>query len=233
MARAASADQAEPPRPLPFATQSPAFIDFGSGRGESMGLAEGLFRNPGIGVDILPERVAECQAAGWDVQQADVLTFQERNLAPVSLSVDLMPELDGLRAFETACTNMLRAARDFTMIQHLCFDSAEALLAREEVVPGHTARQVRIRPRAVDYLHFVMQAGRRLDVVGLAVFGVGEPRTVPLGVPGLSGMLINPSAGVPAFRSIRIVIARKDISRFHRAIKRVGTEHALMMLETP
>lgn len=216
-----------------FATESPAFIDFGCGRGDSMTFAESLLRNPGVGVDILPERVAECNASGFDVQQGDVVSFQGRNIAPASVAVDLMPELDGLRAFEAACTNMLRAARDFVMIQHLCFDSAEQLLARGEVVSSHTAKSIRIRPRAVDYLHFVTQFGRRLDVVGLAVYGVGEPRTSAIDLAGLSGSLIKPDQREPVFRSIRVIMGRKDINRFHWAVSRIGSGHSLLMLETP
>jgi hypothetical protein len=233
MARDSAAGDVEDKPSVAFGSGSPAFIDFGCGRGESMAYAETLFRGAGIGIDIEPKRVTECQDAGFDVQQGDAITFDGRNLAPASLSIDLIPELNGLREFEAVCTNQLRAARDFTMIQHSCFDSAEILLSRGQVVAGHAAKPIRFRPRAIDYLHFVMQFGRRLDVVGLAVFGLGEPRTTPMNLRGLSGALIRRDQGDPAFRSIRVVIARKELSRFQWAMNRVGTGHPLLILESP
>jgi len=216
-----------------FRTADPAFIDFGCGAGASLKLAETMCRASGVGLDISAEQVAVAQRGGYDVVQGDILDFEERGVASASFAVDVMPELEGRVAFERACVSVVRAARDYTVIQHLNFDSTEALLSRGLVAPGHTDKPVRTRPRATDYMHFVMQYGSRLDIVGIAAFGFGEVKTKPAPLTGMSGSLLSHGAHVPAYRSIRIVIARKALSRFQFALARAGTGEMLMMWQAP
>jgi hypothetical protein len=185
-----------------FRNADPAFIDFGCGDGASLRLAEAICGAPGggVGLDVSAEKVAAAGRDGFDVAQGDVLDFEGRGVAPASFAVDVMPELEGRAAFEKACVNVVRAARDYAVIQHQNFDSAEVLAARGLVVPGHTDKRVRMRPRAMDYLHFVMQYGSRLDIVGFAAFGFGEPKTKAAPVTGLSGSLLAPGAQARAHR---------------------------------
>ena len=214
-----------------FRNDAPAFIDFGCGAGASMRLGESLCRAPGggVGLDISAESVAEADRGGYDVAQGDMLEFEGRNVASVSMSVDVMPELENRAAFEKACLNVVRAARDYAVIQHASFDRAEALLARGMVAPAHNSKAVRMRPRAMDYLHFVMQYGSRLEIVGFAAFGFGEAKATPAPLTGLSGSLLSHGAHMPTHRSIRIIIARKAAGRFNFALNRVGTGEVLMM----
>jgi hypothetical protein len=86
-----------------------------------------------------------------------------------------------------------------------------------------------MRPRAIDYLHFVMQYASRLDIVGFAAFGFGEAKTTPAPLTGLSGSLLSHGAHVPTHRSIRVLIARKAPGRFTFALDRAGTGEMLMM----
>ena len=218
-----------------FRNGNPAFIDFGCGTGASMKFAETICNAPGggVGLDRSAEKVAAADRAGYDAVQADILEFEKRGIAPASFAVDVMPELGGRADFERACVNIVRAARDYTVIQHTNFDSAEALLARGLMVEGHSAKQISIRPRAIDYLHFVMQYGSRLDIVGFAAFGFGEPKTMPAPVTGLSGSLLSLGKAAPMCRSLRIVIARKAPSRFKVALDRAGTGEMLMMWQAP
>jgi hypothetical protein len=214
-----------------FRNDAPAFIDFGCGAGASLRLGEALCRAPGggVGLDISAEQVAAADRAGYDVAQGDLLEFEGRDVATMSLCVDVLPELENRAAFEKASVNLVRAARDYTLIQHTHFDGGEALLARGLVAPAHSAKAVRMRPRAIDYLHFVMQYASRLDIVGFAAFGFGEAKTTPAPLTGLSGSLLSHGAHVPPHRSIRVLIARKAPGRFTFALDRAGTGEVLMM----
>lgn len=216
-----------------FATERPLFVDFGCGRGDSMRVAEKIMRGPGAGIDISAERVAAAREQGLDVVEGDVLAFEERNIATAAFALDLVPELEGRRALETACANMLRAATDFVILQHLCFDSVEALLARGVVAPDHLARAVRYRPRIADYVHFVQQFGARHEIVGFAAFGMGEVKVEPCGLSGLGGAMFAMLENRPVYRSVRIIMARKASARFQTALRRAGTGDALLIWEAP
>ncbi|GEM_PF-2039176 len=216
-----------------FATEKPLFIDFGCGRGDSMRIADKIMRGPGVGIDLSAERVEAAREQGLDVVQSDVLTFEERNLTTAAFALDLMPELEGRRALETACTNMLRAATDFAVVQHMCFDSVESLLARGLVVPDHMGKSIRCRPRISDYVHFVQQFGPRLDIVGLAAFGIGDPRAEPCTLTGLGGAMFSQLEQRPVYRSVRIILARKASARFQMALRRAGSGDALLIWEAP
>lgn len=208
--------------------EPPAFVDFGCGRGGSMDFATQLLGEPGIGFDVSAEYVAQARAQCFDAREGDVLTFEGRSVAPVSFAVDLLQQMDGRAAFEVACTNVVRAARDYVVIQHPCFDSAEALLARGEIAPALLDKRVRFRPRVSDYVFFVQAFAARLDIVGLAIFGLGEPRTTALPLSGISSPLLDGSRTQPVFRSLRVLIARKALPRFHTALKVAGSGDALL-----
>lgn len=216
-----------------FLNAEPSFIDFGCGRGGSTKYGQSLLRGSGIGIDISAERVAECRQAGLDVCQGNILTFDARSIAPVAIAFDLIPELDGLAAFETACRNMLRAARDYVLIQHLNFDSAEILLGRGAIVPEHARKNVRFRPRVIDYIHFVRKYGPSLNIVGFAIFGMGEVNSEPMSPGQFSGIMSTPDDGQPVYRSIRVILARRSPARLKSAIARAGNGAALLVWEAP
>jgi len=196
-----------------------------------MRFAQEIMRAPGIGIELSPERVAAARKAGFAVEQGDVLAYEGRSIASAAIAVDLMPELDGRRAFDQVLIAMLRAARDFIVVQHQCFDSAESLLARGLTVPGHADRSVRLRVRAADYLHFLQQYGGKLDLVGLAAFGLGEPKTEPLALGAVSGALLPRHYEDPVYRSLRVIVARKDPGRFRAALDRAGSGDCLLFWE--
>lgn len=214
-----------------FAGSDPLFIDFGCGTGNSIRFAEGIMGGPGVGLDISEERVAAAVDRGYEAAVGDLLSFNGRSVATASFAIDLFPELETRRAWETALITMLRASRDFVFIQHLCFDSAEALLARGQTSAAHAAKSVLLRPRAIDYLHFVQQHRAGLNIVGFAAFGVGEATGTPSAFEGITGTLLDGAA--PAFRSVRIIIARKQVSRFRAALQRAGSGQLLLYWEQP
>lgn len=186
----------------------------------------------GVGIDISADQVEVARRSGYQADCGDVLEFEGRGVAGAAFAIDLIPELENRAAFERACLNIVRAARDFAIIQHANFDSTEALLARGLVSPGHAAKTVRLRPRAVDYLQFVMQFGSRLDIVGFAAFGFGEPRTASAPLTGLSGSLLSYAAHMPAHRSLRVIIARQATSRFRVALDRAGAGELLLLWQS-
>lgn len=200
--------------------QQPAFVDFGCGHGASMRLGEKLMRGVGMGVEIDPEKARLACEAGYDVVHGDLLQSELKGIAPAATAIDVMPELGSLQAFEVALTRMARASRDFVLVQHLCFDSAEALLARGFTVADYTARSVRIRPRLADYVQFVERFGARLEIVGLAAFGIGEPKVLPLSFLRVRGPLFLHAEALPAYRSVRVIIGRKSVARFRAALRR-------------
>jgi hypothetical protein len=225
-----TSDTLEVSAPL-FAGSDPLFIDFGCGTGNSIRFAEGIMGGPGVGLEISPDRAAAAVERGYEVAAGDLLTFAGRSVATASFAIDLFPELETRRAWETALVTMLRAARDFAFIQHLCFDSAEALLARGQTSAAHAAKPVLLRPRAIDYLHFVQQHRASLNIVGFAAFGIGEATGTPSAFEGITGTLLD--SAMPAFRSVRIIIARKQVSRFRAALQRAGSGELLMYWEQP
>ncbi|MES2711635.1 MAG: class I SAM-dependent methyltransferase [Pseudomonadota bacterium] len=214
-----------------FAGSDPLFIDFGCGTGNSIRFAEGIMGGAGVGLDISADRVAQAAERGYEVAVGDLLAFTGRSVATASFAIDLFPEFETRRAWETALVTMLRAARDFVFIQHLCFDSAEALLARGQTSAAHAAKSVALRPRAVDYLHFVQQHRAGLNIVGFAAFGIGEANGTPSAFEGITGSLLD--SAMPAFRSARIIIARKQVSRFRAALQRAGSGQLLLYWEQP
>ncbi|MDB5382455.1 MAG: hypothetical protein JWO26_2087, partial [Rhodospirillales bacterium] len=48
---------------------------------------------------------------------------------------------------------------------------------------------------------------------------------------GITGTLLD--SAMPAFRSVRIIIARKQVSRFRAALQRAGSGELLMYWEQP
>ena len=214
-----------------FAGSDPLFIDFGCGTGNSMRFAEGIMGGPGVGLDVSADRVAAAAERGYEVAVGDALTFCGRSVATASFAIDLFPEFETRRAWETALVTMLRAARDFVFIQHLCFDSAEALLARGQTSAAHAAKSVLLRPRAIDYVHFIQQHRAGLNIVGFAAFGIGEATGAPSTFEGITGSLLDSAA--PAFRSVRVIIARKQVSRFRAALQRAGSGQLLLYWEQP
>lgn len=215
--------------PPAFRMAQPHFIDFGCGVGNSMRFAEDLMGGPGVGLEIAPAQAAEAQARGREVAVGDMLRFTTRSVAQASFAIDVLPELQTRREFEAALIVLLRAARDFALVQHLCFDSAEALLARGETTPAFTERNARMRPRAVDYLHFVQQHRSALNLVGLAAFGIGAVRATPSPLANVTGALLLPE--LPAYRSIRVIIGRKEPQRFRAALDRAAAGKVLLFWE--
>ena len=216
------------------AVPDPAFVDFGCGNGASMKFAQSVMQGAGIGIDRSAEAVAAARARGFDAEQADILDYEHRNVAAAAFALDVLPEVGPRQAFEKAWINVVRAARDHAMIQHLCFDSEDVLRHRGLHVPALRGKTIQFMPRISDYLWMLGTYGQRLNVSGMAIFGAGEPATEALPIAQfdrLPGAAIVPPQ--PVFRSIRVIIGRKDTGRFRAALKRFATGDALVIWQRP
>jgi len=215
-----------------FVLPNPAFVDFGCGTGGSMRFAEKVMRGPGVGIDTSGTAVEACTAAGLEAHACDMLAFDQRGCAQASFAIDSLTELGNRAELERAFLGLLRAARDFTVIQHPAFDADEALLARGLFATSSFVKSIRCKPRIADYVHLVSTHRRSLNLVGLAIFGYGEATTVPVGLPGLeAGGLAAPQGR--GWRTLRVIVARKDSARFRFALQRAATGEALVMWEAP
>ncbi|WP_426958911.1 methionine biosynthesis protein MetW [Muricoccus radiodurans] len=210
-------------------TESPLFVDFGCGSGRSLSFAEEVMGGPGIGIDRSPDAIATCAAKGYAVRTENLLDFQERSVANASFAMDVLPELGGGGAFEQGWINIVRAARDFTLIQHLCFDTDDALWSRGLYSPTFQNKAIQFKPRISDYLQLVDKHARALNIVGVAMFGIGaatiEPfRNVSLDIPQTGDRL-----DLPTYRSVRVLVARKKLSRFEHAVKRLAVGESIIV----
>ena len=214
-----------------LALAAASFLDVGCGAGNSMRFAQAMMKAPGVGLDRSAEAVAACQAKGYQAIVADVLELEERSCVPAVFAIDTLPEVGGRRDFERAWVNVVRAARDFAVIQHQAFDYDDLLAAQGLLLPTSFAKPVQFKPRIADYIQLVATLGRSLNIVGLAIFGFGTASPVPTGLAGLDVSHLPLPALPRLHRSIRVVVARKDVSRFRNALQRAATGDALVMWE--
>jgi hypothetical protein len=218
-----------------FSLKSPAFIDFGCGSGNSMRFAQGVMRAAGVGIDRSATAIRSCVEKGFEAKEADVLEFDRRSVAPASFAIDVLPEVGGRRAFERAWVNVVRAARDFAVIQHLNFDAEDKLHLQGLCAPSFHAKSIQFAPRLADYLYLVKTYASSLNISGIGVFGAGQVPTEPLELTGLehAGAQAGEAAAQPLHRSVRIIIGRKDEGRFRAGLSRAATGDLLLMWRRP
>lgn len=202
------------------------FADFGCGAGASFAFAQSLGGGPGFGVDVSQEAVSLCNAAGLKAELGDLLEYTGRNIASVAVAVDLLPELGDRQAFELGVSKLVLAARNYAVIQHSFFD-ADAVLAQQGLhIPGNFGKRVRFRPGIADYIQLVARLAPSLNITGLAIFGIGEARATPI---GLAGDVQSFQPMMPAFRSLRVVIGRKETARFSAGLRRARAGEQLFL----
>lgn len=207
------------------------FIDFGCGAGKSLTFVRGLTGGEGFGIDISEQAVAECWQAGLPAEVGDLLSYTGRNAAAVVTAIDLLPEIGERADFEQAISRMILAARNYVLIQHHFFDADSAMALEGKYAPAHFGKRLRFKPTMADYITLLSRLALSHSVCGVAMFGVGEAKLAPLGIEQApaGGVDVPPSPG--AYRNLRVVIGRKEVSRFRAALRRARAGQTLFLWE--
>ncbi|MBS7790000.1 class I SAM-dependent methyltransferase [Roseococcus sp. SDR] len=225
----ATADSSEPPPPAGFLN----FIDFGCGTGASIEAARQLLGGRGLGIDISAEAVARCRAAGLPAETGDLLRYEGRNTALAATAFDLLPEIGDRADFEQAVARMILAARNFVLIQHAYFDADSALALNGQHIPGHFGKRIRFKPTMADHMALLLRLAPAHAICGFAFFGLGEARSVPLGLENGVADRGSPPAMPELHRSLRVIIGRKEQDRFRQALRRCKAGRELFRWEGP
>ncbi len=207
----------------------PHFVDFGAGTGGSMRIGEQLARGPGIGIERDLARVQAATSVGLAVLHVDALEFQVRGLAAAAICFDMIPELAGRKQFEMTLINMLRTARDFVVIQHLCFDTSDTLIASGRISHACFERNITVRPRLTDYLHFYYMYKEKLNISGFAAYGVGDPKVDELPAAGARGQFLDGLGSRALYRSVRLIFGRRQIERFEVGLRRASVGDIMLI----
>lgn len=195
------------------------FIDFGCGAGKSMEFLRRVTGGQGLGIDLSEAAVAACRQSGFPAEIGDVLSYTGRNTAVAITAVDLLPEVGDRADFEQAVSRMILAARNYVFLQHNFYDADSALALNGLHVAAHFDRRLRFKPGMADYATLLARLANSHSISGFAFFGVGEPRLIPLGLEDAAPE--RPAAALPAtYRSLRVIIGRKEVDRFQAALRR-------------
>jgi len=207
------------------------FIDFGCGDGGSVSFASSVVRGQGIAIDISEDAVLACSAKGILATQGDILAFDKKNVSLATFAIDVLPEMPGRVAFERALANVVAAARNFAVLQHSYFDADVELAARGYRVDGNFGKKVLYKPTIADYLNFAERHHEALSISGVGILASGSapvsPRTAVHQPEADAGTKTAPEVR----RWLRVIIGRKETSRFRDAIKRAGSGDMLFMWE--
>jgi hypothetical protein len=191
------------------------FIDFGAGRGASLDFAAKCSPGSGLALDISDDAVAHCKKTGIAADRADVLDFSEKNAATATFAINLMQEMPGRIAFIRALTNVIRSAKNYSVIQHPFFDRDPKLALNGLFIPENFSKKVLFKPTVADYLQFLAARKDALSISGLAIYAFGNAELQKFDADDERADLEN---SVP--KSLRVIIARKGSDRFAAALKR-------------
>ncbi|UPY37544.1 class I SAM-dependent methyltransferase [Sediminicoccus sp. KRV36] len=209
------------------------FIDFGCGSGNSLIYLRNLLGEEGHGIDLSEEEVATCRQAGLSAEQGNLLNYAGRNTAAIITAVDLLPEIGDRLDFEQAMSRMILAARNYVLIQHNYYDADSLLALRGAQVAGNFGKRIRFKPMVSDYLHLLERITASHAVCGFAFFGMGEARISPLAFPGMELPAEPGGSDMPVYRSLRVLIGRKELPRFRAGLRKVRTGQPLLLWERP
>ena len=205
------------------------FIDFGCGAGKSIAFARSIAGGEGFGIDLSEEAVSECWASGLPAERGDLLAFEAKNAAAVTTAVDLMPEIGDKLDFEKGISHLVIAARNYAVIQHNFYDADTAFALSGAGNMAHFSKRIRFKPYIGDYIVLLQRLAASHAISGFALFGIGEPRLVSLDQTDAV-----PSPMVEgAFRTLRVVIGRKEVERFRIGLRKAGTGEQLFVWERP
>ena len=206
------------------------FIDFGCGSGRSSEFASSVVAGKGFGIDISNDAIDTCRANGFAAERGDLLKFEQKSVAIASFAINVMQELPGRAAFERGLTNILRAARNFAVVQHPYFDEDSRLALCSQQVEANFDKKIQYKPTTADYVTFVQRHREALNLSGVAIFGTGraEVDAIRLAAAAFS-MEYEGRAAV--HRSLRVIFGRKDVVRFRTALESAASGDALFIWE--
>ncbi|WP_149535746.1 class I SAM-dependent methyltransferase [Siccirubricoccus phaeus] len=207
------------------------FIDFGCGSGGSFSFAASLQPGEGLGIDTSSQMVETCKAKGISAQVGNLLEFEGRNVAVATFALDLLPELQGRLAFEKALTNLVRAARNYSVIQHSYFDADAELAVRGAALASNDHKRIQYKPNISDYLNFARRNGKALSLVGLGIFGLGSAAAEPINLESSAVGNDGSEALANTFRSLRVIFGRRDVGRFRSALQKAAAGKSLYIWE--
>jgi SAM-dependent methyltransferase len=209
------------------------FLDFGCGSGKSMAFARKLIGGEGLGIDISEQAVAECWEAGFPAERGDLLAYTGRNVAAVVTAVDLLPEIGDRADFETAVSRLILAARNYVLIQQHFYDADSALALQGLQAPAHFGKRIRFKPTAADFITLLARLAPSHAISGVALFGVGDARLAPLTLDAAPADAAEIAPPPGSYRNLRVVIGRKEVSRFRAALRRARAGEMLFLWERP
>ncbi|MFG1429348.1 hypothetical protein [Roseixanthobacter glucoisosaccharinicivorans] len=195
------------------------FIDFGCGNGGSYNFAASCVQGSGFAIDKSEEAVVKCQTLGIQAERHDVLSFQQRNVASGSFAINLLQEMPGFPDFRAALVNIIRASTHFSLIQHPYYDKDTQLALKGIYIPEHFDKKILLKPTISDYLSFFFLHREALTLSGIGIFVQGQTETTNL--PGVLDPRSNSDVEKTTPKTLRVIIGRKDLSRFRRALYQV------------
>jgi trans-aconitate methyltransferase len=201
------------------------FIDFGCGQGKSMGFANTVLSGKGYGIDLSKEAIATCSAKGFDARLGNILDFNEKNAATATFSIDVFPELSNRNELDVAFLRAVNACRNFSLIQHQYFDGDSELALKGQHIKANFGKNIRLKPTVADYIYLTRRYVEILNIVGLAIFANGAAEPSPIGMSEEE----EDAPSVP--KSLRVVVGRKEVSRFRGALTKVATGKSLFIWE--
>lgn len=207
------------------------FIDFGCGIGGSFSFAASVQPGEGLGVDASSEVVEICKAKGIPAEVGNLLDFDGRNLAVATFALDVLPELQGRSAFEKALTNLVRAARNYSVVQHSYFDADGELATRGAALLANDHKKIQYKPNIADYLNFARRNISALNLVGLGIFGLGSVAAEPINLERPAVGDERSEALATTFRSLRVIFGRRDVGRFRSALQKAAAGKSLFIWE--
>ena len=207
------------------------FIDFGCGNGRSSQFASSIVAGQGFGIDISDDAVDACRAKGLAAERGDLLEFEQRSVAVATFAINVVQELPGRAAFEQGLVNMIRAARNFAMVQHQFFDADSRLALCGQQIEANFDKKIQYKPSAADYIMFAQRHQEALSLSGMAIFGTGRPEIGALTLDAAAFAAAGEEEAAAVHRSLRVVFGRKDVARFRAALESTGTGSALFVWE--
>ncbi|WP_424139938.1 hypothetical protein [Roseomonas chloroacetimidivorans] len=205
------------------------FLFFGPGEGAAFEAAALLANSTGVLIDKSEANVAAFRKRGFAAERADLLDYKHRNVARGAFVIDVVQELGGRAEFNQALIGAVRAATDYIIVQHPYFDEDSGLALRGLQVPGHFGKKIKYRPTIADYANFVAANSEGLQISGVAAFVSGKATATPLNLPG--SVLRNVPESVEVPKTIRVLIGRKDISRFYGVLDRARFGKQILLWE--
>ena len=205
------------------------YIDFGCGTGRSTKFVGSILDGRCVGIDRSQQAVATSNAKGYEALHGDILDISSKNAATGGFCIDVMHDIPRLE-FAKAMNNMVRSVRNFLFVQQPFFDRDTDSALDGYEINGSFAKGLVSKPMIGDYLDFASKNLDALNICGISIFAFGVAAQTPMNFGDLRGG--HPDRD-PVPRTLRVLIGRKDLSRFRAALKKMAYGESLFIWERP